>query len=86
MRVTFNKDDYKKKPNGKKMPQIERLLKYLLEQGGITREPAFNLIGIAELSARVIEINRQKLRIGMQKVKVNTVFAGEIDVTQYYLL
>jgi hypothetical protein len=82
----FNKDEYKYKMNGKKMPQTERLLKYLKEQGVITRAKAFNLLGIAELSSRVGEINRQKLRIDKCKVSVNTVYAGDVNVMAYFLI
>ena len=70
---------------GEAMTQCERLLDYLNENGTITRGEAFDFLGIAELAARINELERRGYRFERERRKVPTRFAGDVWVTEYSL-
>jgi len=68
----------------KKNGQVDRLHDYLLERKNITRLDAWNELGIAELSARVIEMERRfRIAISRERIKVQNRFGEFISVTKY---
>ena len=84
--IPFNKEDYKYKINGKDMPQTQKLLKYVREQGAVNFIDAFDLMSIKYLSAIVREVNSLKELIGERESIIKTTFSSKQKITEYYLL
>lgn len=63
--------------------QRERLLSHLQAGKTITSLEAFNVLGITQLSARVVELEKQGVAIRHDRIKVRNRFGESINVTQY---
>ena len=67
----------------KKLTQADRLYNHLSAGGKITSLEAFNLLGITQLSARVIDLERAGHNIKHDRIKVMNRFGEQLTVTQY---
>lgn len=65
------------------MSQKERLRTHLDKGNSITRLQAFNTIGCFELSARIVELEKEGYPVAKERIKVTNRFGEKITVTQY---
>jgi len=63
--------------------QHERLLAYFLTGRTLTRLDAYRLLGIVELSARVIDLERKGHRIYRERVPVTNRYGETVRVMRY---
>lgn len=63
--------------------QAGRLLAHLQAGNTITRLQSFLTLGIIELSARCIDIEREGYTINKKRIKVENRFGEQISVTEY---
>ena len=63
--------------------QAQRLKKHFERGFSITRLGAFNELGIVELSARIIDLERQGYEISRTRIQVNNRFGESVRVMKY---
>jgi hypothetical protein len=63
--------------------QAGRLLSHLQTGNTITRLSSFIELGICELSARCIDLERQGYKIEKKRIKVQNRFGEQVSVTEY---
>lgn len=63
--------------------QRQRLLSYLQSGNRITRLDAFNQLGIVELSARVIDLQKYGYEIQKEWITVTNRFKEKVRVVRY---
>ena len=63
--------------------QHERLLAYFLTGRTLTRLNAYRLLGIFELSARIIDLEKQGHRIHRERVPIQNRYGETVRVMQY---
>ena len=67
------------------MSQSSRLLEYLKSGNTITRLESFNLLGIVELSARLIDLEHQGHEIKRETITVTNRFGEDVRVKKYWM-
>lgn len=65
------------------MTQAQRLQAYLETGKPVTRLTAWNDIGIAELSSRIIDLTRQGYAIQRQRITVVNRYGERVSVMEY---
>lgn len=65
--------------------QNERLVEYLRACGSITAIQASNVLGITQLAARIIELQRQGYTIGKERITVTNRHGEKRRVVAYRL-
>lgn len=63
--------------------QRDRLLSYLQSGNKITRLDAFNQLGIVELSARIIDLQKDGFEIQKEWITVTNRFKEKVRVVRY---
>ncbi len=63
--------------------QAQRLKQHFDNDLSITRLEAFQELGIVELSARIIDLEREGYEISRTRIKVNNRFGEEVRVMKY---
>lgn len=66
-------------------PQAERLLEYFESGRRITRLDAYQILGIFELSARVVELEKKGHVIDKNRITVINRFNEKIRVMEYWI-
>ena len=69
-----------------KKTQLDALLKYFIQNGGLTTFEAFERFGCTRLAARVLELSRKGYRFRKDPVEVVTRYGAKVTVTRYTLL
>lgn len=65
-----------------KLTQVQKVIKYMERNGGITTMQAYTDLGITRLASRIHEIKRMGIDIESRSVTVKT-RDGQTTVTQY---
>lgn len=65
------------------MSQIQDILNYLERNGSITRLQAFTDLGVAELSARIIDLEQKGFHIPRKRIQVTARNGRKCHVTKY---
>lgn len=68
-----------------KQSQAQRLYAHLESGGTITSLEAFNVLGITQLSARIIDLETAGHSIKHERITVKNRFDEDVRVTQYSL-
>ena len=66
--------------------QLDALLNYFINNGGMTTFEAFERFGCTRLAARVLELSRKGYRFKKDPVEVVTRYGAKVTVTRYTLL
>lgn len=66
--------------------QLDALLRYFIQHGGLTTFEAFERFGCTRLAARVLELSRKGFRFRKEPVSVTTRYGAKVTVTRYILL
>lgn len=66
-----------------KQSQAQRLLAHLQSGGTITSLEAFNVLGITQLSARIIDLERSGHLINHERITVQNRFGEDVRVVRY---
>ena len=66
--------------------QLDALLRYFIQHGGLTTFEAFESFGCTRLAARVLELSRKGFRFRKEPVSVTTRYGAKVTVTRYILL
>lgn len=67
------------------MTQVEQILQYMKEHGGITPSEALNHCGSMRLSARIHDLRKLGYDIRMELVTVRTRGGHKVKVARYWL-
>lgn len=73
------------KQMAKRISQKERILRWLKDFGSITRAESFTQLGIVELSARIIELEREGYRFNRETVTTENRYGEPVSFTRYSL-
>ena len=65
-----------------KLTQVQKVIKYMERNGGITTMQAYTDLGITRLASRIHEIKRMGIDIERKSITVKT-RDGQTTVTQY---
>ncbi|WP_162930902.1 helix-turn-helix domain-containing protein [Lactococcus allomyrinae] len=68
-----------------KISQSDRILQFIKEKGSITRLQAANEVGAFELSARIVELEREGYTFIKEPIKVKNRYGDTVRVMQYSL-
>lgn len=63
--------------------QIQRIIDYMYEHGGITQFDALNELGVMRLASRISELRRNGYSISSKMVKVKNRYGETCRVKQY---
>lgn len=67
------------------MGQKDRLLEHFTQGNRITRAESYTELGIIELSARVIDLEKAGYEVCRKRIKVTNRFGEQISVAQYWM-
>lgn len=68
------------------MTQAERVLKYMIDFGGITTLQAFQDLGCSRLSARIYDLKHKKgIAIKDERCTATNRYGGQVMFKKYYL-
>lgn len=68
-----------------RISQSDRILQFIKENGSITRLQAANEIGAFELSARIVELERDGYMFIKEPIKVKNRYGDTVRIVRYSL-
>lgn len=69
-----------------KRTQLDALLSYFIQNGGLTTFEAFERFGCTRLAARVLELSRKGYVFKKEPVEIVTRYGAKVTVTRYTLM